>query len=97
MAPAIIDTLTPGVRKGADHGGLAAAVNTSPAPLRHFPAPAVRRASANPGCLCCLQDTVREGSPASWKKKEKLPQVTRSWHNYMCNVSSRLCGISSWA
>lgn len=33
------------------------------------------------------QDPVREGSPASWKKKEKLPQVTRSWHNYMCNVS----------
>ncbi|XP_034532411.1 actin-like protein 6A isoform X1 [Notolabrus celidotus] len=35
----------------------------------------------------CLssQDGVREGSPASWKKKEKLPQVTRSWHNYMCN------------
>uniref|UniRef100_A0A8C4IW06 Actin-like protein 6A n=1 Tax=Dicentrarchus labrax TaxID=13489 RepID=A0A8C4IW06_DICLA len=31
------------------------------------------------------QDSVREGSPASWKKKEKLPQVTRSWHNYMCN------------
>uniref|UniRef100_A0A3Q3GZX7 Actin-like 6A n=1 Tax=Labrus bergylta TaxID=56723 RepID=A0A3Q3GZX7_9LABR len=31
------------------------------------------------------QDGVREGSPASWKKKEKLPQVTRSWHNYMCN------------
>uniref|UniRef100_A0A8C6Q9N3 Actin-like protein 6A n=1 Tax=Nothobranchius furzeri TaxID=105023 RepID=A0A8C6Q9N3_NOTFU len=30
-------------------------------------------------------DAVREGSPASWKKKEKLPQVTRSWHNYMCN------------
>uniref|UniRef100_A0AAZ3RKP8 Actin-like protein 6A n=1 Tax=Oncorhynchus tshawytscha TaxID=74940 RepID=A0AAZ3RKP8_ONCTS len=21
-----------------------------------------------------------------WKKKEKLPQVTRSWHNYMCNT-----------
>lgn len=34
-----------------------------------------------------LQDAVREGSQASWKKKEKLPQVTRSWHNYMCNVS----------
>lgn len=32
------------------------------------------------------QDPVREGAPASWKKKEKLPQVTRSWHNYMCNV-----------
>ncbi|XP_010782601.1 actin-like protein 6A, partial [Notothenia coriiceps] len=32
-----------------------------------------------------LRDGVREGSAASWKKKEKLPQVTRSWHNYMCN------------
>uniref|UniRef100_A0A674AW21 Actin-like 6A n=1 Tax=Salmo trutta TaxID=8032 RepID=A0A674AW21_SALTR len=31
-------------------------------------------------------DAVREGAPASWKKKEKLPQVTRSWHNYMCNT-----------
>uniref|UniRef100_A0A668AZJ4 Actin-like protein 6A n=1 Tax=Myripristis murdjan TaxID=586833 RepID=A0A668AZJ4_9TELE len=31
-------------------------------------------------------DGVREGAPASWKKKEKLPQVTRSWHNYMCNT-----------
>uniref|UniRef100_I3IZR0 Actin-like 6A n=1 Tax=Oreochromis niloticus TaxID=8128 RepID=I3IZR0_ORENI len=30
-------------------------------------------------------DPVREGAQASWKKKEKLPQVTRSWHNYMCN------------
>lgn len=37
-----------------------------------------------------LQDAVREGAPASWKKKEKLPQVTRSWHNYMCNVSTEL-------
>lgn len=33
------------------------------------------------------QEPVREGSPANWKRKEKLPQVTRSWHNYMCNVS----------
>ncbi|CAB1314302.1 unnamed protein product [Coregonus sp. 'balchen'] len=32
------------------------------------------------------KDAVREGAPASWKKKEKLPQVTRSWHNYMCNT-----------
>uniref|UniRef100_A0A8C1ZAS4 Actin-like 6A n=1 Tax=Cyprinus carpio TaxID=7962 RepID=A0A8C1ZAS4_CYPCA len=32
------------------------------------------------------QDSVREGTPASWKKKEKLPQVSRSWHNYMCNT-----------
>lgn len=45
------------------------------------------------------QDPVREGSPASWKKKEKLPQVTRSWHNYMCNVSRQTitllnrCGV----
>ncbi|XP_041913839.1 actin-like protein 6A isoform X1 [Alosa sapidissima] len=31
------------------------------------------------------KDAVREGAAASWKKKEKLPQVTRSWHNYMCN------------
>uniref|UniRef100_A0A671TD76 Actin-like protein 6A n=1 Tax=Sinocyclocheilus anshuiensis TaxID=1608454 RepID=A0A671TD76_9TELE len=31
-------------------------------------------------------DSVREGAPAIWKKKEKLPQVTRSWHNYMCNT-----------
>lgn len=34
-----------------------------------------------------FQEAVREGSPANWKRKEKLPQVTRSWHNYMCNVS----------
>ena len=34
------------------------------------------------------QEPVREGSSANWKKKEKLPQVTRSWHNYMCNVSN---------
>ncbi|XP_067851408.1 actin-like protein 6A isoform X1 [Heptranchias perlo] len=32
-----------------------------------------------------VQESVREGSPPNWKKKEKLPQVTRSWHNYMCN------------
>uniref|UniRef100_A0A8C7JN74 Actin-like 6A n=1 Tax=Oncorhynchus kisutch TaxID=8019 RepID=A0A8C7JN74_ONCKI len=29
------------------------------------------------------KDAVRDGTPASWKKKEKLPQVTRSWHNYI--------------
>uniref|UniRef100_A0A3B4AH11 Uncharacterized protein n=1 Tax=Periophthalmus magnuspinnatus TaxID=409849 RepID=A0A3B4AH11_9GOBI len=32
-----------------------------------------------------LDRSVREGAPANWKKKEKLPQVSRSWHNYMCN------------
>ncbi|XP_067898355.1 actin-like protein 6A isoform X1 [Heterodontus francisci] len=35
--------------------------------------------------LQSVQESVREGSPPNWKKKEKLPQVTRSWHNYMCN------------
>uniref|UniRef100_A0A671Z004 Actin-like 6A n=1 Tax=Sparus aurata TaxID=8175 RepID=A0A671Z004_SPAAU len=38
-----------------------------------------------PPYMIASKDSVREGSPASWKKKEKLPQVTRSWHNYMCN------------
>lgn len=41
--------------------------------------------------LLCSQEAVREGSPANWKRKEKLPQVTRSWHNYMCNVSNPYC------
>ncbi|XP_029805669.1 actin-like protein 6B isoform X1 [Suricata suricatta] len=31
------------------------------------------------------QEPVREGAPPNWKKKEKLPQVSKSWHNYMCN------------
>ncbi|KAI5628276.1 actin-like protein 6A, partial [Silurus asotus] len=39
-----------------------------------------------PPYMIASKDSVREGSPASWKKKEKLPQVTRSWHNYMCNT-----------
>uniref|UniRef100_A0AAQ4R505 Actin-like 6A n=1 Tax=Gasterosteus aculeatus aculeatus TaxID=481459 RepID=A0AAQ4R505_GASAC len=38
-----------------------------------------------PPYMIASKDGVREASPASWKKKEKLPQVTRSWHNYMCN------------
>uniref|UniRef100_A0AAQ6ANB0 Actin-like 6A n=1 Tax=Amphiprion ocellaris TaxID=80972 RepID=A0AAQ6ANB0_AMPOC len=38
-----------------------------------------------PPYMIASKDPVREGSTASWKKKEKLPQVTRSWHNYMCN------------
>uniref|UniRef100_G3RK43 Actin-like protein 6B n=1 Tax=Gorilla gorilla gorilla TaxID=9595 RepID=G3RK43_GORGO len=32
-----------------------------------------------------LTEPVREGAPPNWKKKEKLPQVSKSWHNYMCN------------
>uniref|UniRef100_A0A674AXH9 Actin-like 6A n=1 Tax=Salmo trutta TaxID=8032 RepID=A0A674AXH9_SALTR len=39
-----------------------------------------------PPYMIASKDAVREGAPASWKKKEKLPQVTRSWHNYMCNT-----------
>ncbi|XP_037230809.1 actin-like protein 6B isoform X3 [Falco rusticolus] len=31
------------------------------------------------------QEPVREGAPPNWKKKEKLPQVSKSWHNYTCN------------
>uniref|UniRef100_A0A665WKT6 Actin-like 6A n=1 Tax=Echeneis naucrates TaxID=173247 RepID=A0A665WKT6_ECHNA len=38
-----------------------------------------------PPYMIASKDGVREGAQASWKKKEKLPQVTRSWHNYMCN------------
>lgn len=34
------------------------------------------------------QEPVREGAPPNWRKKEKLPQVSKSWHNYMCNVRS---------
>lgn len=45
-------------------------------------------------CSPQLQEAVREGSPANWKRKEKLPQVTRSWHNYMCNVSMSLLQLS---
>ena len=33
------------------------------------------------------QEPVREGAPPNWKKKEKLPPVSKSWHNYTCNVS----------
>uniref|UniRef100_A0A673K848 Actin-like protein 6A n=1 Tax=Sinocyclocheilus rhinocerous TaxID=307959 RepID=A0A673K848_9TELE len=39
-----------------------------------------------PPYVIASKDSVREGAPAIWKKKEKLPQVTRSWHNYMCNT-----------
>uniref|UniRef100_A0A673KFA5 Actin-like protein 6A n=1 Tax=Sinocyclocheilus rhinocerous TaxID=307959 RepID=A0A673KFA5_9TELE len=42
-----------------------------------------------PPYVIASKDSVREGAPAIWKKKEKLPQVTRSWHNYMCNVSDQ--------
>lgn len=41
-----------------------------------------------------FQEPVREGAPPSWKKKEKLPQVSKSWHNFTCNVSRRHFGGS---
>lgn len=38
-----------------------------------------------PPYMIASKELVREGAPPSWKKKEKLPPVTKSWHNYMCN------------
>ncbi|XP_050789263.1 actin-like protein 6B isoform X1 [Gopherus flavomarginatus] len=38
-----------------------------------------------PPYMIAAKDPVREGAPPSWKKKEKLPQVSKSWHNYTCN------------
>ncbi|TKC52088.1 hypothetical protein EI555_021274 [Monodon monoceros] len=34
--------------------------------------------------MIASEETVCEGSPANWKR-EKWPQVTRSWHSYMYN------------
>lgn len=39
---------------------------------------------------------MREGAPPSWKKKEKLPQVSKSWHNFTCNVSRGRFGGVLW-
>ncbi|NXD66977.1 ACL6A protein, partial [Eolophus roseicapillus] len=47
-----------------------------------------------PPYMIASKEAVREGSPANWKRKEKLPQVTRSWHNYMCNVSRPFLPLS---
>lgn len=44
--------------------------------------------------LCAPQEPVREGAPPNWKKKEKLPQVSKSWHNYMCNVRTASAEIA---
>uniref|UniRef100_A0A8C7ACH2 Transferrin receptor 2 n=1 Tax=Neovison vison TaxID=452646 RepID=A0A8C7ACH2_NEOVI len=38
-----------------------------------------------PPYMIAAKEPVREGAPPNWKKKEKLPQVSKSWHNYMCN------------
>ncbi|XP_039428382.1 actin-like protein 6B [Corvus cornix cornix] len=38
-----------------------------------------------PPYMIAAKEPVREGAPPSWKKKEKLPQVSKSWHNFTCN------------
>ncbi|XP_010581164.1 PREDICTED: arf-GAP domain and FG repeat-containing protein 2 [Haliaeetus leucocephalus] len=38
-----------------------------------------------PPYMIAAKEPVREGAPPNWKKKEKLPQVSKSWHNYTCN------------
>ncbi|NXF28126.1 ACL6B protein, partial [Rhodinocichla rosea] len=47
-----------------------------------------------PPYMIAAKEPVREGAPPSWKKKEKLPQVSKSWHNFTCNVSSAGSGGS---
>lgn len=34
-----------------------------------------------------FQETVPEGTPANWTRKEELPHVSQSWHDLMCSVS----------
>lgn len=29
------------------------------------------------------KEEVKDGDPAKWSKKPNLPEVTKSWHNYM--------------
>ncbi|XP_069738671.1 actin-like protein 6B [Phaenicophaeus curvirostris] len=38
-----------------------------------------------PPYMIAAKEPVREGAPPNWKKKEKLPQVSKSWHNFTCN------------
>ena len=30
------------------------------------------------------KEEVNDGEPAKWTKKNNLPEVTKSWHDYMC-------------
>ncbi|XP_005165974.1 actin-like protein 6A isoform X1 [Danio rerio] len=55
-------------------------------PFEGYDSQLIKMFESNNFIMFSLKDSVREGTPASWKKKEKLPQVTRSWHNYMCNT-----------
>ncbi|CAJ0916300.1 unnamed protein product [Ranitomeya imitator] len=41
-----------------------------------------------PPYMIASKEPVREGSPPNWRKKEKLPAVTKSWQNYMSNILS---------
>ncbi|XP_012673067.1 actin-like protein 6B [Clupea harengus] len=38
-----------------------------------------------PPYMIASKEPVREGAPANWTKKDKLPPVSKSWHTYMCN------------
>ncbi|PIO25677.1 hypothetical protein AB205_0075260, partial [Aquarana catesbeiana] len=38
-----------------------------------------------PPYMIASKEPVREGSPPNWRKKDKLPAVTKSWQNYMSN------------
>ncbi|CAH2247756.1 actin 6A [Pelobates cultripes] len=38
-----------------------------------------------PPYMIASQESVREGEPAIWEQIAPLPQVTQSWHNYMCD------------
>uniref|UniRef100_A0A8C5QT07 Actin-related protein 4 n=1 Tax=Leptobrachium leishanense TaxID=445787 RepID=A0A8C5QT07_9ANUR len=35
--------------------------------------------------MVASKESVREEEPAIWQSTERVPPVTRSWHNYMCN------------
>nr|XP_021506383.1 actin-like protein 6B [Meriones unguiculatus] len=49
-----------------------------------------------PPYMIAAKEPVREGAPPNWKKKEKLPQVSKSWHNYMCNLGSWNLKCPDW-
>ncbi|MBN3273666.1 ACL6A protein, partial [Polyodon spathula] len=38
-----------------------------------------------PYMIASKASSTQHGPSYYWKKKEKLPPVTKSWHNYMCN------------
>ncbi|NP_001018576.1 actin-like protein 6B [Danio rerio] len=38
-----------------------------------------------PSYMIASKEPVREGAPAMWTKKDKLPPVSKSWHTFMCN------------